>query len=159
VEVFKNKKMVAVLELVAYNHQLLRYSSLVNSLAAAKQKRYALKGSIKVKPGQIEPNEFEIAIIQEFAKSTNNTLTDQVPDLHVLSLEYTGVGGYTNFNRHKSEDEKESSMIFDFLINLPYVPSGMGAVLHARGQILQYANYYKAHYSTVSCAMSALCKI
>jgi len=99
-----------------------------------------------VRPGQIEPNEFEIAIIQEFAKSNNN-LTDQVPDLHVLSREYTGVGGYTNFNCHKPEDEKESSMIFDFLINLPDVPGGMGAVLYLRGSEIECLEVF-SHVST-----------
>ena len=55
-------------------------------------------------------------------------------ELHVLSREFTGVGGYTNFlNRDSSDDLSDQQIGLAGLIMVPGVSNGMGAVLFCRG--------------------------
>jgi len=85
------------------------------------------------RPGQIEPNDFELAILERMA-AKNPPLLACMRHLHVLSREFTGVGSYTNF---KCEDEgaqvAEQRIGLDDLIEMPKVQNGMGAVLFCRG--------------------------
>jgi hypothetical protein len=85
------------------------------------------------RPGQIEPNEFEIAILERIA-AKSPSLRTYLRNLHVLSREFTGVGSYTNF---KCEDESaqviEQRIGLDDLIVMPNVQNGMGAVLLCQG--------------------------
>lgn len=53
------------------------------------------------RPGQIEPNEFELAILDRITAQRPSLLA-YMKNLHVLSREFTGVGSYTNF---KCEDQ------------------------------------------------------
>ena len=80
-------------------------------------------------PGQITPNEFEVAILERIA-AKNSSLRIRLGHLHVLSREFTGVGSYTNF---KCEDMgaqvSEHRVGLDDLIVMPNVQNGMGAVL------------------------------
>jgi hypothetical protein len=48
-------------------------------------------------PGQLQPNELETAILKRIAKD-EPWLQMSAGDLHVLSREFTGVGGYTKFS-------------------------------------------------------------
>jgi len=89
-----------------------------------------------IRPGQTQPNEFELAIL--------NRLTIKVPtvhsafdQLHVLSRKYTGVGSYTNFHiGASSSDTSEQQISLDALITMPGVPNGMGAILFCKGSCL-----------------------
>jgi hypothetical protein len=56
-----------------------------------------------------------------------------VPKLHVLIREYTGVGSFTNFNPAKAE-EGAPRTIFDLpgVITVGGVPNGLGALLMLR---------------------------
>jgi hypothetical protein len=85
------------------------------------------------RPGQIEPNEFELAILERIA-AKSPSLRTYLTNLHVLSREFTGVGSYTNF---KCEDESaqvvEQRIGLDDLIVMPNVQNGMGAVLLCQG--------------------------
>jgi hypothetical protein len=85
------------------------------------------------RPGQIEPNEFELAILERMAAKSPPLLA-YMRNLHVLSREFAGVGSYTNF---KCEDESaqvaEQRIGLDDLIEMPNVQNGMGAVLFCRG--------------------------
>ena len=86
-----------------------------------------------IPPGQIEPNEFELAILERVA-AKNPSLRMYLRNLHVLSREFTGVGSYTNF---KCEDESAQVVVqrigLDDLIVMPHVQNGMGAVLFCQG--------------------------
>jgi hypothetical protein len=85
------------------------------------------------RPGQIEPNEFELAILERIA-AKSPSLRPYLRNLHVLSREFTGVGSYTNF---KCEDESaqvvEQRIGLDDLIVMPNAQYGMGAVLLCQG--------------------------
>lgn len=85
------------------------------------------------RPGQIEPNEFELAILERItAKSPS--LRTYLRSLHVLSREFTGVGSYTNFKcEHESAQVVEQRIGLDDLIVMPNVQNGMGAVLFCQG--------------------------
>ena len=49
-----------------------------------------------MKPGQLYPNELELAILEELARE-EPALISHLEELHVLSRKYTGVGCYTEF--------------------------------------------------------------
>jgi hypothetical protein len=85
------------------------------------------------RPGQIEPNEFELAILDRMAAKSPQLLTC-LGNLHVLSREFTGVGSYTNFKcKDESGQVAEQRIGLDDLIEMPNVQSGLGAVLLCRG--------------------------
>ena len=85
------------------------------------------------RPGQIEPDEFELAILERIA-AKSPSLRPYLRNLYILSREFTGVGSYTNF---KCEDDRaqvvEQRIGLDDLIFMPNVQNGMGAVLFCRG--------------------------
>ena len=86
-----------------------------------------------MRPGQIQPNDFERAILDRLAIKIP-TIHKSLDQLHVLSREYTGVGGYTNFlNGDPSGDASDQQIGLDDLITMPGVPNGMGAVLFCKG--------------------------
>ena len=86
-----------------------------------------------MRPGQTQPNEFEIAILQHLGLRVP-AIRESIDQLHVLSREYTGVGGYTNFVDESSSDDLSDQQIgLDGLITMPRVPNGMGAVLFCKG--------------------------
>jgi hypothetical protein len=85
------------------------------------------------RPGQIEPNELELAILQRMA-AKNPPLLAQIGSLHVLSREFTGVGCYTNFKcEGDSAHIAEQRIGLDDLIEMPNVQNGLGAVLLCLG--------------------------
>ncbi len=82
-----------------------------------------------MRPGQLEPNEFELAILKLLAQDVT-ALGPFIVKLHVLSREFTGVGSYTKFACPESAaDLKEKTISLNALIRMPNVRSGMGAVL------------------------------
>jgi hypothetical protein len=86
-----------------------------------------------IRPGQITPNEFEVAILEKIA-TENSSLRRHLGLLHVLSREFTGVGSYTKFRDQESGGESaEQQFGLDGLILMPNVPNGMGAILFCRG--------------------------
>ncbi len=91
-------------------------------------------GEIRImRPGQLEPNEFEVAILNLLAMDVS-ALGPLIAKLHVLSREYTGVGSYTNFDCAESATALGKQTIgLKAQINMPNVPSGMGAVLFCEG--------------------------
>jgi hypothetical protein len=85
------------------------------------------------RPGQIEPNEFELAILDRIA-ATSPSLRMYLRHLHVLSREFTGVGSFTNFKcEDKGGQVGEQRIGLDDLIVMPNVQNGMGAVLFCQG--------------------------
>jgi hypothetical protein len=86
-----------------------------------------------MRPGQIKPNEFELAILKRLA-SRDASIRPSIDQLHVLSREFTGVGSFTNFAcEDASADTSEHQVSLDALIEMPGVPNGMGAVLFCKG--------------------------
>ena len=82
-----------------------------------------------MRPGQPEPNEFELAILARIALA-HPVVRPFVRSLRVLSREFTGVGSYTKFACNVVGGEGERQHIgLDELISVPHVPHGMGAVL------------------------------
>ena len=82
-----------------------------------------------MKPGQVELNEFEIAILAELANDLPE-IAQLIGKMFVLSREFTGVGSYTNFNCTESNAKLgDKSISLNALISMPNVPEGMGAVL------------------------------
>lgn len=58
-----------------------------------------------MRPGQLKPNEFEIAILERLA-SKDPSIVRSLGQLHLLSREFTGVDSFTNF---KCEDSAVGS--------------------------------------------------
>lgn len=86
-----------------------------------------------MRPGQVQPNDFELALIERIALKTP-ALREHLANLHVLSREFTGVGSYTNFKIPDLEAQAPRTRLgLDGLIVMPNVENGMGAVLFCRG--------------------------
>lgn len=84
-----------------------------------------------MRPGQLHPNELEVAILQRLGED-DPSIRDYLPSLRVLSREYTGVGSFTKFARADSTG-RDRQLPFEPLIRMPNVPSGLGAVLFCKG--------------------------
>jgi hypothetical protein len=86
---------------------------------------------MSMRPGQLQPNEFETAILKRFAKQDPSLSIDS---LHVLSREFTGVGSFTKFLCGGSSETKwDRHLGLGAVISMPGVPSGLGAVLFCTG--------------------------
>jgi hypothetical protein len=87
-----------------------------------------------MRPGQIKPNEFELAIFERLARK-EPSLRGSVGQLHVLSRKFTGVGSFTTFACEESpaDASREPITLDDAIITMPGVPNGMGAVLFCKG--------------------------
>ena len=87
-----------------------------------------------MRPGQLHPNELEVAILEHIARD-EPWLQGPFIALHVLSREYTGVGGYTNFLCEVPEQAGDPCPSLKPSLCVPGVPHGMRAVLWCRGTL------------------------
>ncbi|MGI8980372.1 MAG: hypothetical protein ACR2FY_14185 [Pirellulaceae bacterium] len=105
-----------------------------------------------MRPGQLKPNDFELAILQRLVRQEPSS-EEFAQRLHVLSREFTGVGSFTNFKCDESAtDVPERHLGLDALINMPGVPNGMGAVLFCKGnqpRCLEVYTYGDNHWDGV----------
>src|SRR5262249_24409137 len=105
-----------------------------------------------LRPGQIKPNEFELAILERLA-CKEPSLRASIGRLHVLSREFTGVGSFTNFAcEESSAGAPEQRVDLDAQIKMPGVPNGMGAVLFCKGgrpKCLEVFTYGDDHWEGV----------
>jgi len=86
-----------------------------------------------MRPGQIEPNDLELAILERL-KRQENSIRNPGRQLHVLSRKFTGVGSYTTFNVAKSSvDTPKRHVVLEAVIAVPGVEHGLGAVLWLKG--------------------------
>ena len=90
-----------------------------------------------MRPGQLELNRFEAAILEELAKQTPS-ITPLISQLRVLSREFTGHGSFTNFQCPVSCPELGNKRITSkkWHITVPGVPNGMGALLMCKNDKL-----------------------
>jgi hypothetical protein len=102
-----------------------------------------------LRPGQLTPNDLEAAVLRCLAE-LDPTLLPFLGCLHVLSREYTGVGGYTRFQSEETGNRiADQQLGLDGLISLPDVPNGMGAVLFTEGglpTLLEMFTYGDDHW-------------
>jgi hypothetical protein len=97
---------------------------------------------IMMKPGQLEPNEFESAILKRLTHQ-EAWIGDSAQRLHVLSREFTGVGSFTRFHFIDSAVlDLDRQVCLDALIRMPGVADGMGAVLFCKGNQLDCLEVY-----------------
>ncbi|NHZ32945.1 hypothetical protein [Massilia rubra] len=83
-----------------------------------------------MKPGQLRPNEFEVAVLQRISDDLP-CIRPYILKLHVLSREFTGVGSYTNFAALPETffGSSKSPISLTSGISMPGVANGMGAML------------------------------
>jgi len=82
-----------------------------------------------MRPGQLDPNDFERAVLGCFGRQDPSLLA-HIDALHVLSREFTGVGSFTRFQFEGSGSSGDEQQLgLDAEIHMPSVPSGLGAVL------------------------------
>src|SRR5689334_470334 len=86
-----------------------------------------------MRPGQLEPNDFELAILSRLARQ-EPSLAGFLDRLHVLSRQYTGVGSFTNFKCDQpTVGTSQRHIGLDALIRIPGVSNGLGAELFLNG--------------------------
>ena len=99
-----------------------------------------------MRPGQLHPNELEIAVLEHLAHD-NPWLQGPFTALHVLSRKYTGVGCYTEFLCDVPAQTGDPSP--GLHLEVPGVPLGMVAVLFCRGTLpkcLELCTYGNDHW-------------
>ena len=85
-----------------------------------------------MRPGHPDLNDFELAILRSVAES-NPSLLDLIPKLRVISREFTGAGSFTHFIcPDRVADLANTRIGLNKLINMPGVPSGLGALLFCK---------------------------
>ncbi len=95
-----------------------------------------------MRPGQSQPNDFELAILERLAVQ-KPSLRRAVDGLIVLSREFTGVGSFTKFKCDESTSSTPERQVgLDGLIRMPGVPNGLGAVLFYIGEQLKCLEVY-----------------
>jgi hypothetical protein len=102
-----------------------------------------------MRPGQVTPNEFELAILERLANK-EPSIGGAIGQLHVLSREFTGVGSFTKFACEESSgDSPDQHFVLGDVIKMPGVPTGMGAVLfckRGRPECLEVFTYGNEHW-------------
>ena len=105
-----------------------------------------------MRPGQLKPNDFEMAILERLANK-EPSIGASIVRLHVLSREFTGVGSFTKFKSEEfAASTTERQIGLDGLIHMPGVPNGMGAVLFCKGdepECLEVYTYGDDHWDGV----------
>ena len=95
----------------------------------------------RMRPGQLQPNELEWAILERMARG-EPWLQSAFSSLKILSREYTGVGSYTNFLCDASKAEDDSVIGLKALIRVSGVAGGMGAVLYCPGTLPNFLEVF-----------------
>ena len=104
-----------------------------------------------MRPGQLEPNEFERAILERIAEEVPS-IRPSLKDLRVLSRKYSGCGCDTEFLRKETGTKDDvgwdREVGLNVLIHMPGVPSGLGMALFCAGaqpdclEIFTFGNEY-----------------
>src|SRR4051794_4679769 len=88
-----------------------------------------------MRPGQLHPNEFEIALLDRLiAENPDERLT--AADLHVVSREFTGVGSFTNFLVKGQNKVARRVLSMSASVTIPGLKYGLGVVAFYEGDSL-----------------------
>lgn len=87
-----------------------------------------------LRPGQLHPNEFETALLERLL--AENPLPFSIPDLHVLSRQYTGVGSFTTFLVRNHPQVQRTVLRISASIKMPGLEHGLGFVSFYEGERL-----------------------
>lgn len=101
-----------------------------------------------MRPGQVQPNELELAVLNRIANQ-EPSIREWFTDLRVLSREYTGVGCFTRFQTVQSLTMGERQLALNALIRVPGVSGGLGAMLSCedgRPKCLEMFTYGNEHW-------------
>jgi hypothetical protein len=89
-----------------------------------------------MRPGQIDPSELEIALIERYALE-NPDAHLSVSDLRVLSRTFTVVGSYTDFLiKDRAKTGARRVMHAKALVTIPGLQNGLGTVAFLEGDKL-----------------------
>lgn len=89
-----------------------------------------------MRPGQLTPNDFEIALLESFAEQ-DQSIRGPFERLHVLSREFTGVGSFTSFVGSDPESGSTRRVFsLDALVRIAGGQHLLGVVLFCLGDRL-----------------------
>ena len=88
-----------------------------------------------MRPGQLHPNEFEIALLDRLV-ADNPDVRVTATDLHVVSREFTGVGSFTNFLVKGQPKVARRVLNTSAYVTIPGLQNGLGVVAFYEGDSL-----------------------
>ncbi len=92
-----------------------------------------------MRPGQLKPNEFEVAILERILADHADVHVD-ISGLHVLSRTFTGVGSYTTFLTAKGGERR--ILRTAARIDVAGLRDGLGNVVFMSGDELEMLELY-----------------
>jgi hypothetical protein len=93
-----------------------------------------------MRPGQLTPNDFEIALLGQLsADNANFRLSPS--ELHVVSREFTGVGSFTNFLVKGQAKVPRQVFSMSGSVSIPGLKYGLGVVAFYEGDRLTLETY------------------
>ena len=104
-----------------------------------------------MRPGQLHPNEFELALLKALAEEYTGALPP-ASDLHVLSREFTCVGSVTKFLvKGQNKETKRRVLPSSRVISVPELEYGLGMVAFIEGKTLTLELFaYDDHWDGMS---------
>jgi hypothetical protein len=97
-----------------------------------------------LRPGQLTPNELEVALLERLLAENPDVHLD-IPKMHVLSREYTGVGSFTNFiSKSNLMAGARRVLPINVVVLIPGIERGLGAVMffqHGQPDMLEIVTY------------------
>jgi hypothetical protein len=86
-----------------------------------------------MRPGQITPNELEVALLERLNAERPDFRVD-IPRLQVLRRTYTCVGSYTDFVPNERPYTLERQVVpMDVVVTLPTAKNGLGVIFFLEG--------------------------
>lgn len=96
---------------------------------------------VDMRPGQLHPNEFEIALLERIA-ADNPDAELSICDLHVLSREFTGVGCFVSFLiKGRPNTGARCVLDSDAAVTIPGLQCGLGVAAFLEGSTLTLETY------------------
>ncbi|HYE21270.1 MAG TPA: hypothetical protein VEA69_22680 [Tepidisphaeraceae bacterium] len=88
-----------------------------------------------MRPGQLHPNEFEVAILDRL-NAAYPDLRLAAADLHVVSREFTGVGSFSNFLVRGRPKAERRALNIPAYVSIPGLVGDLGLVAFFEGDSL-----------------------
>src|ERR1700733_14847482 len=94
-----------------------------------------------MRPGQLTPNAFEIALLERVA-ADNADANICIAKLHVLSRTFTGVGSYTDFLvQGQPKTTPRRVITTPIVVTIPSLQHGLGVVVFIENEKLTLETY------------------